>query len=730
MSLLTKAFSILLFITVVCSGTSYSQNAKLERAEALIEAERYPQALPILEDVLFDQPNNADANYLAAICYLELNSYRRAEQLFSKLRQEPAMSERPLFGYYLALCYLLNERFEDAENSMTGFDTIRWAGLYRQIQRAKLAYQHPLEHFVENLGEGVNSKAPEYSTLVTKKGAHDLMYFTRRTYEHQDGSFEETELELEAPEQIFYSLRDKGANSWSKAKYLLRDRKKSYNEATVQLLEPGKMLTYHNSNLYIIESKDGEWGKQHSLGRPFNSEFREVHGFLSDDGTKMFIVSDRYTNGNNLDILLSEKTPTGSWTEPKPINVVNSNQDEEAPFFTADGTLYFASRGHSGLGGYDIYKSTYDPTSRQFSQPENLGYPINSTADDIFYSVHNGVGYFASNRKGGFGQEDIYSVHYKNETVLAGHVVDKTTAKPISGAKVTVVAANGETTTVQANEDGYYELKTIPQNGMIIKVINEKDQLIYQSPLELTSQQLASERITLNWSVDNVWSENTGLSESGAYAYVFGQVINEQMNKLMGAKVNLIDLNSDDTIASDKTDGEGFYKLRFHPIEDGTYTVAVSKKAHTQREYSFAFDGNSVRKDFKLSASFVLQPVPFRYIYYDYAESYLSESAYATLDKAVKFLQDNPNAKMIVEGHTDNIGNPEFNKTLSINRAKTVANYLIDMGVPAERVEAIGYGESRPLASNDDEREGRELNRRVMLKVTNYELTATANKDE
>lgn len=221
-----------------------------------------------------------------------------------------------------------------------------------------------------------------------------------------------------------------------------------------------------------LNSGEEKWTDPEALD--FNStEYSCMHPTVTGDGQKLFFASDQSGGHGGMDLYMCDKTILG-WS--KPVNLgpeVNSGGDEVFPFITAKGDLYFASNGHLGIGGLDVFRSK-KIKGGGFKSPSNLGFPINSEMDDFGFilDVNEEDGYFTSNRKGGAGRDDIYRVKViqpleeeKDSIIedptspqLEVFVYDKVTGKGLDGAVVNIFTRTGELVdAIQTNDTGFYQ---------------------------------------------------------------------------------------------------------------------------------------------------------------------------------------------------------------------------------------------------------------------------------
>jgi outer membrane protein OmpA-like peptidoglycan-associated protein len=360
---------------------------------------------------------------------------------------------------------------------------------------------------------------------------------------------------------------------------------------------------------------------------------------MTKDESTIYFASERPGGLGISDIYSAMKNSKGAWSIIKNLGSgINTEYEEDSPYIDYDGkTLYFSSMGRKGMGGRDLFKSTLlDSVKQIWSEPENLGYPINTPDDDVFMagtSTPNRF-YFASERPGGYGYSDIYLITdevKKDEKPAAPEPVEETqihkfvltvldaeTKQPLQ-AKARMRGADNSVIGSLNNADGIYEFVIISSTP--------KNYIVYVE-------------------MDNYIFENIELSVGGATA--------------------------------SETKEEKTIFLR--KIKTGEKSV-------------------------------------LRHVFFDTGEAIIKPESFDELDKFVSMLQQNMRVRVEIGGHTDNVGTPELNLKLSQRRAAAVKSYLTSRGVDAKRVTAVGYGETEPIVSNDDEEGGRAINRRVEFKV-------------
>ncbi|MEO0332369.1 MAG: OmpA family protein [Bacteroidota bacterium] len=344
---------------------------------------------------------------------------------------------------------------------------------------------------------------------------------------------------------------------------------------------------------------------------------------------------------------------------------INTPYDEDGVFMDFDGkTLYFSSRGRKGMGGYDIFKSVYKAENDSWNDPINLGYPINTPDDDIFFvSTKDGKrGYFATVRNDGVGYLDIYMVEIPDQTEELADKLNKKNEKQLT------------------DEGGL-------ANRNLGKVDQQKSNSLQPVELLLKVEDAATQQA-------------------------------------LDAKVSLKGGGQSETLTSQKV-AEGIYRFDIQNNQTVEYVLAVEKPGYVYKNVKVSIPPMA-NKPQEFRKKVTLDPVSqvatdyrmvLDFVYFDFNSARLKDESQEELNRLKSFLEENPGVRVEIAGHTDNIGPASYNKALSQKRAQAIVDYLAGQGIPTERITAQGYGETDPIASNDDEAEGRELNRRVEMRV-------------
>lgn len=437
-------------------------------------------------------------------------------------------------------------------------------------------------------------------------------------------------------------------------------------------------IQFQNEDIYYSE-KDGEnWSKAQPIGPPINTSENEGAFSVSADGRYIFFTACNKAGGlGQCDIWLTMKSED-EWSKPMNLGkAINTKYWESQPSISSDGRrLYFTSNRPGGYGGTDLYVSTF--TDSGWSTPFNLGPTVNTSLDEQFPFIHpDGVTlYFSSVGQIGMGGADLFVTHLKPDGTCAEPV---NLGYPINTMKDDwnlIVSRDGETAFYSSDKkDGL--------GGM--------DLYSFKLPKEVQAQKVN---------------------------YLQGIVIDAKTKHRIGAEVELIPLsgeNSTYTFAPEKT-GEFLVALRPHI----RYALHVKKKGYLFYSDYFDMPESSIDKPFVLTIP--LQAIEkgngivLNNVFFKTDEFYLEKESEIELNKLVEFMEQNTSIKILIGGHTDNVGSEEHNKSLSNNRAKAVFDYLSSKGVDANRMSYKGFGSSAPIADNATA-VGRAKNRRTEFTI-------------
>ncbi|MFN3404031.1 MAG: OmpA family protein [Cytophagaceae bacterium] len=502
-----KIVKISLLILIVLPFSIYAQDVnKLQKdGTRLFKQEHYRKALPYFEQVLKQEPENAQALFGAAVCYLHRYSKEKALSYIDKAYSKDSAVDKHIH-YWMGRVYHQNYLFDKAlyhygiyKNTLSKNDQRRrdLDNHMRHVENAREFVNNPQNYYVRNLGPSVNSSYSEHSP-VTSVDDKSLIFTSRR-----ESSDQKEDLDGEPFEDIF--MTKKQANGeWSHPESIHLNT--SGHDASIQLFDNDtKLLIYKFSkggDIYYTEKEGDKWKDPQKFANINTRDF-ESDAFITADGKTAYFATNHYKKNGDLDIYYVSKNADGTWSKPQELKGgINSDEDEDAPFITSDGkTMYFSSRGHKNMGGYDVFRSTMDETGK-WSEPENMGHPINTPDDDVYYylSSVSSRSYLASYREGGFGEKDIYEIAPIPPVIVSGEVIEDSTNAPVQGVTVILTSLKKTSSPSSANvpvNDGKFEAKVMAYNSYSLAVVQGSDTL-YKETFDIPFQEKENQIITKN----------------------------------------------------------------------------------------------------------------------------------------------------------------------------------------------------------------------------------------
>jgi tetratricopeptide (TPR) repeat protein len=431
-----------------------SAEGKFFEVAKMLEAKQFDEAIALSQKLSKQYPTNPDVYLLWGLGYINVGNKADSAQMvlnkgLSLLSADEQFSESGInIRLSLGKAYQLNlqpQKSIDVYRQLIGNIPVDSLSLAEEInhemqtcENAKLYLANPIALTIKNLGPNVNSKFDEHTPLISIDG-QKLVFTSRRQHaglsKLDDGQY---------PEKIYFSNNSNQA--WSGSESTTAFYKRNDHESAVSVSPNGKQMFLFKSdldgkNLYVSElTNNNTWGVPAKLPEPINSYSHETHCSLSADGSTMFFTSDRDGGFGGLDIYMCKKMPNGNWGNARNLGAnINTSYNEETPMVYLDGkTLYFASEGHTSMGMYDIFYACMQPDST-WSEPVNLGYPINSPSDDLFFvpTIERNQAYYSTAQfNDNLGGMDIYHIefdpHFKGKlAVIEGKVMQDGNAKTI-----------------------------------------------------------------------------------------------------------------------------------------------------------------------------------------------------------------------------------------------------------------------------------------------------------
>ncbi|MCE3229320.1 MAG: hypothetical protein K0S32_3871 [Bacteroidetes bacterium] len=416
------------------AGGSY-KDYFMEGSYLLLE-DNYTMATENFEAAYQIDSSNANINYQMGICYLHSPTMKAKAEFYLakaiknisrtyKIDNYQEKAAPPLANFYYGKALHINYKFDEASAQYTEFAKYvsakdkQWKKMMDReketCEYAKGMVAAPFNLQITNLGDSVNSIYPEYSPVLSAD-ERMIIYTTRRAnttggLKDYNGIFNE---------DVVVSYKDE-MGRWSSPQPVSANINTSGMEASINLTPDGQTLIIYKDNgdgqggnIYFSKYDGKDWSALQEFGSDVNTKYWESHACLSSDGNVLFFVSDRPGGFGGRDIYRCVKLPNGKWS--KALNMgptINTEYDEDGAFIHPDGkTFFFASKGHKTIGGFDIMFATLSEDNNKFTDVANIGYPINTTDDDIFYvaSPDGKRGYFSSAKEGGFGEKDLYVI--------------------------------------------------------------------------------------------------------------------------------------------------------------------------------------------------------------------------------------------------------------------------------------------------------------------------------
>jgi outer membrane protein OmpA-like peptidoglycan-associated protein/tetratricopeptide (TPR) repeat protein len=656
-----KTILSILFLTVL-SFAGFSQD-NLEEAKHILndESGQNKKVIELLQKELSANPSNSEATYLLGIAYLHSSEKSKA----LKYLEKSASTQSPERSFLLARAYHLNMQFEKAIEQYISYKnyldskksgTIKLDNTIGTLMvnespdvNGEMSIQNPsrlldkrilecrngidlvkrpVQVKIQSLGIKLNSDKPDYAPIISADES-ELYFTSRRNVAGGIDPFDELPYE-----DIYRSYNIN--NQWSEASNVGAPLNSKKHDAALGLSADGQTIfLFLNGDIYQSRLEGDQWQKPVKLNENINSSSTEHSISLSADERSLVFTRDGNGGLGGRDIYLSQKDEKGSWGPSKNLgSSINTVWDEDGLFLHPDGkTLYFSSNGHNSMGGYDIFKAVYK--DGVWGQPVNMGYPINTPDDDIFFvlSASGEMGYFSSARAGGAGENDIYSV-------------------------------------------------SIPKTG-------KKEQPF--SPLTLVTGSITDEK-------------SKAPTEAGI------QIIDNEKNEVVA-----------ELVSNSKT---GKYVVSLPSGKN--YGIAVVKDDYLFHSENFviepAKDFRKVDKPIELKKAKPGTRIALNNIFFDSDKFDLRPESQNELNRLSQFLKAFPEVQIQINGYTDDKGEETYNKTLSQKRAESVLQALVKRGVGADRLKAVGFGESMPIAANKnrdgtENLEGMALNRRIEFEI-------------
>ncbi|MEX1189358.1 MAG: OmpA family protein [Bacteroidia bacterium] len=566
----------------------------------------FPQALENYLAAQSFNPDNADLNYQIGLCYLNLQVDRlkalpylqRAQRLNPSLGSQFLISLGKAYHYNLEFDQAIRVYSEFIEISSTQADTLKIKEVEKYIlecESGKILVKQPVRVRIDNLGPGVNSKFADYAPVINSD--EDKLIFTSRREGTTGGMVDPIDSTFFEDIYITYKVD----NEWLPAKNIGNPINNEEHDASINLSSDGKKLlvyrTRNGGDIYQSELKGIEWSEPEAI-KEINTREYENHATYSADGKHLLFISNRDDEGSfgGKDIYIADITEDGKFLNIRNAgDVINTSYDEDGVFFHPDGrTLYFSSKGLNSMGGFDIFKTEWDGSI--FSEPINLGYPINSPEDDVFFVLTKDGrrAYFASYREEGYGDKDIYVMNFLDDmemlSSLQFNVSDSSQTKNFI-ATIEIVDVETGNVVVSRNTVEGETIANLPAGKTYKITVSSTKYLPYTEVLEIpydAGSQVVMRNIELGM--------NPQVNVSGSFADVDSKI------SLKG-EVEFLDSQTGEVVKGSITDKTGKYNIVLPPGRD--YLVNVKSNGYALGIDSLSMadvkKGAELNKDFKLT---------------------------------------------------------------------------------------------------------------------------------
>jgi outer membrane protein OmpA-like peptidoglycan-associated protein len=663
-------------LLLLCSATALAQTDPIALAE-----EYYNQGMEVFGFAhrkqaaeLFilstqSNPKNAKAQLMAGESIMlsvqkekSLEYFRRAWNL------DPNVD--PDILYFLGQAYHYSEKFDSAILFYDRYNRLLSRSLnyekskkINEVNRkmfecrnAIVYIEHPVDVSIINLDAKINSEYPDYAPTISED--ESIMVFTSRR--PGDNANDRMAEDHEYYEEILVSEKVNGV--WTAARNPGPPLNTGYHNASVNIAPDGsEVIIYHDTNggdlLLSKKNKDGSWGTPSAMDG-INTEYLESSATITQDDKTIYFTSNRPGGYGGTDIYSCELGKGGRWTNIKNLGpLVNTELDEEGVFISANGQhLYYSSNGLAGMGDLDIYRSTYDAGKKEWGEPVNLGYPINSVENDIYFvlTADEKFAYISSLRRENLGEQDIYKVDmqrwkpvYLDQPEYSEVFADAAVKGNTNPTVKELVSPGGPPKEVQPQAPGPKLEEVKEPTGVVSQRVELKENEPKETVREVKVPVYRPQKVQ--------WT------------------ITDENNNPVKHNIELV--SSTDSTAN--------------------YHISVASPEPFPKEP-------------KVNVGYIMN------VYF--AHNGVDPMSYESIRNLALMMKNSPTMKVEISGHTDSKGDEKYNENLSLRRAQSVRSIMMKLGADGNRITAVGYGKNKPIETNDT-MEGRRMNRRIEFRI-------------
>ena len=705
---------------LLAANCALGQSGKTAKADQYFDTYQYEAAAKAYEKVVAKEPENAAAILNLVKSYIKLDDAEKANNWLDKL----ATTELSTGARYREAAALLatRARYQEAtklySKAVAANDTesIKWLQAYQNLPAF---YEDSLLYTINRAT--FNSSYSDFSPAFYGSGVVFSSSRSNADKANQPGKNYAGFIDL------FYAVGAANPEPFSKelnSKYHEGPLTFNATQDTVYFTRSnvGKHSVFNKEGInhlkvYMAVLQNGTWQQIQEL--PFNNDNYSVgHPALAGSNV-LYFASNMPGGFGGTDLYKSVKV-NGVWQAPLNLGPeINTVSDEMFPFVDEKGRLYFASNGHPGLGGLDVFKA--EATDKGIGRVRSMGYPVNSPGDDFGLIIKGNSGYYTSNHNAAF--DDIFSFTITNQKQLVLLAIDQK-GKPLSNVQLESSAAGKMANTLSLakmpatidwNYDAFDKLK-FTKRGYV--------------PAELA---LAKTDFFKYIAGDTVKVVMAKKAAPAGNRLVQVTLVDEEGNAILGGKLDVTDLKAK-TSKQYNMNPEGFAKVTFSPnksyqvkgfrqgFHDGMLQVsaAMVNSFGADEEIILKMRAKELFNTLKVGETIEMV------IEYDLDKADIRPTAAQTLDKLVAYMVKYPSVKVELGAHTDSRGSDNYNQELSERRAQAAAAYIVSKGISADRLVAVGYGERKLKIANAVTEEQHQANRRTTVKIIANDGGATS----
>ncbi|MBL7932257.1 MAG: OmpA family protein [Bacteroidia bacterium] len=668
------------FVFLACS----SEKRLLRKASNAVDVYDYKKALGYYDQILAKDSDNFYGNagkgivlseymarYEESIPYLEKAAKKSPEKVTGKINNDLGRGYHHVGNYPKALEFYNKDRLYNKDRTDEEFDVY----LTKRIADCRYAMTHtevadPEHQSFKNAGPVINSEMSDFGPVYAN---NRLIYTSKRK---DDENEKVNGVDHRYFESMYIASASKDAFS-SPRRYTLPDRGseskfKKGGESALSISPDDKTLyVLYGGNIYEADLSDSTKDET-KMSSVINFGYLQRHACLSSDGKTLLFTSESEKGDGGSDIYMSTKKADGSWSDPVLLPpAINTKYNEDAPFLATDNTLYFSSNGLPGYGGYDVYRCKY--VNGDWLAPENIGQPINTSGDDIYFTLkpNSSNGFYASNRPGGYGDMDIYMVHYIPYELPECNTRELITINALPTEK----------------RDGTYDL--------YVTLDPAKSSLVRQVSWQVNRQMVVDTGASIKYS----------FREPNTYTISTRVVLYCDTCPYMltaCAEKELVIYPGDSTALSAS-----------QPLASET------KESDRNKNVKSTLAEGRLNNDQLMMLGWDVTPA-----YFDYDKATLRENVENMLDRNIEVLKKNPGLIFVINGYADSRGSDAYNVALSHRRLMAVKSYMVKKGVSQRRIVTThSYGEGKITNGCTDNIECDENkhqeNRKVEFEVSN-----------